>query len=143
MPSRSLDKETKWFTKTTLTESEFTRPRLSTYPQLPFANTANYYLSAQSTSKDPQREFERKENEFPTDAYKSSEELHLSFDEDDKENVANIISQIFSSINRLADKAHYSFTAVFTLESQRESSLEDSEEAKMKSDDKDGHKMSC
>ncbi|XP_065745012.1 adenylate kinase 9 isoform X1 [Phocoena phocoena] len=60
---------------------------------------------AQSTSKDPQREFERKENEFPTDAYKSSEELHLSFDEDD-----------------------------------RESSLEDSEEAKMKSDDKDDAK---
>nr|XP_030738705.1 adenylate kinase 9 [Globicephala melas] len=60
---------------------------------------------AQSTSKDPQREFERKENEFPTDAYKSSEELHLSFDEDD-----------------------------------RESSLEDSEEAKMKSDDKDDEK---
>ena len=69
--------------------------------------------------------------------------MHLSFDEDDKENVANIISQIFPNINRLADKAYYSFTAVFTLESQRESSLEDNKEAKMKSDDKDGNKMSC
>lgn len=69
--------------------------------------------------------------------------MQSSLDEDGKENVANVIGQIFPSINRLADGASYSLTAVFTFESQRESSLEDNEEAKMKSDDKDGNKMSC
>lgn len=69
--------------------------------------------------------------------------MQSSLDEDGKENVANVIGQIFPSINRLADGVSYSFTAVFTFESQRESSLEDNEEAKMKSDDKDGNKMSC
>ncbi|ELR49006.1 hypothetical protein M91_07480, partial [Bos mutus] len=69
-----------------------------------------------------------------------NEELQSSLDEDGKENVANVIGQIFPSINRLADGVSYSFTAVFTFESQRESSLEDNEEAKMKSDDKDDEK---
>ena len=69
--------------------------------------------------------------------------MQSSLDEDGKENVANVIGQIFPSINRLADGASYSFTAVFTFESQRESSLEDNEEAKMKSDDKDGNKIAA
>ncbi|KAI4567298.1 hypothetical protein MJG53_008876 [Ovis ammon polii x Ovis aries] len=67
--------------------------------------------NAQSTSKDLQGESERRESEVPTDTYKSAEELQSSLDED-----------------------------VFTLESQRESSLEDNDEAKTKSDDKDGEK---
>ena len=69
--------------------------------------------------------------------------MQSSLDENGKENVANVIGQIFPSINRLADRVYYSFTAVLAFESQRESSLEESEEAKMKSDDKDGNNMSC
>ncbi|MXQ85624.1 hypothetical protein E5288_WYG001326 [Bos mutus] len=67
--------------------------------------------NAQSTSKDLRGESERRESEVPTDEYRSAEELQSSLDED-----------------------------VFTFESQRESSLEDNEEAKMKSDDKDDEK---
>lgn len=61
---------------------------------------------------------------------------------------AVVISQIFSNINRSADKACYSFTAAVSQESQRESSLEDNEGAKTKSysdqtakTGKDGNKM--
>nr|XP_020756598.1 adenylate kinase 9 [Odocoileus virginianus texanus] len=66
---------------------------------------------AQSISKELQEESERKEREIPKDGYRSTEELQSSLDED-----------------------------VLAFESQRESSLEDSEEAKMKSDDKDDEK---
>ncbi|XP_070306077.1 adenylate kinase 9 isoform X2 [Odocoileus virginianus] len=67
---------------------------------------------AQSISKELQEESERKEREIPKDGYRSTEELQSSLDED-----------------------------VLAFESQRESSLEDSEEAKMKSDDKDDEKQ--
>ena len=117
--------------------------RVPEWGAISFSNTVNYYLTAQSTSKDLQGESERRESEVPTDTYKSAEELQSSLDEDGKENVANVIGQIFPSINRSADRVYYSFTAVFTFESQRESSLEDNDKAKMKSDDKDGNKMSC
>lgn len=70
-------------------------------PQLPFANTVNYYLTAQSISKDLQEESERREREIPTDGYRSAEELQLSL-EDGKENVANVTSQIFPSINKIS-----------------------------------------
>ncbi|KAB1275605.1 Adenylate kinase 9 [Camelus dromedarius] len=72
-------------------------------------DTANYYLLAQSTSEDPQGEFERR-YVFPTGIYKSTEELQSSLED------------------------------VFTHESQRKSSLEDSEGAGMKSYDKDDEK---
>lgn len=69
-----------------------------------------------------------------------------------KKYITAVSGQIFPdiNINRLADEAYYSFTAVFTLESQRENLLEDSEEAKMKSVidqeakiGEDGNKMNC
>lgn len=69
-----------------------------------------------------------------------------------KKYITAVSGQIFPdiNINRLADKSYYSFTAVFTLESQRENLLEDSEEAKMKSVidqdatiGQDGNKMNC
>lgn len=60
------------------------------------------------------------------------------------------ISQNVSNINSLADKAYYSSTAGLIQESQVESSLEDNEEVKTKSDsdsavkiDQDGNKTNC
>lgn len=55
-----------------------------------------------------------------------------------KKYITAVIGQVFPdiNINRLADKAYYSFTvsiAVLTLESQRENLLADNEEEKMKS----------
>lgn len=51
-----------------------------------------------------------------------------------KKYTAVVIGTIFANINRLADNAHYSFPAVFPPEFQRQSSLQDREEAEMKSD---------
>lgn len=67
-----------------------------------------------------------------------------------KKYMAVVTGKIFPNINRLADKAYYSFITVFTHESRRESSLEENEEAKMKSGndkavkiDRNGNKMNC
>lgn len=82
---------------------------------------------------------------------KTFEEARLSLDDDGKEIYCYCcISQNVSNINRLAAKAYYSSTAGLIQESQIESSLEDNEEAKMKSDsdptvksDQDGNKINC
>lgn len=53
-------------------------------PQVSFANTANYYLSATSALRQFETEFEMSEYEnFPSD--KGLEEMPSSFDEDGKE----------------------------------------------------------
>lgn len=85
---------------------------LSSYPQLYFANTSPYYLLAQSTLRILEREFEKKEyDKFPSDGFKSLEESQSSFDEGGKKYIyiADVLGQILSDLNRLADKAYYSF----------------------------------
>lgn len=70
-----------------------------------------------------------------------------------KKYIADVISQVFPNINRLADNANYFFASAFAHESQVEGFSEDNEETKTTSEnvlddqaariDKDGNKMNC